>query len=119
MTTATKEREPRTYWSEPDGQIFFCDGKGYGLTDTLQTICLGEEAGIKKFFETGELKADLKPKQREILSEILEYRKEMLSEQSEPEIKRPSAIRSGLAGTVQYRTAHIKQAKVRKRSTLH
>jgi len=34
-----KEKEPKDYWSE-DGQAFFHCGKGYGLTDTLQTIRL-------------------------------------------------------------------------------
>ena len=38
--------DAKNYWSEC-GQVFFCDGKGYGLTDTLQTICLGNEDDIK------------------------------------------------------------------------
>jgi len=66
--------EPRNYWSDC-GQVFFCDGKGYGLTDTLQTICLGKEDDIKKFFETGELSKELNPTQRQVLVQIQEYRK--------------------------------------------
>lgn len=71
------ERQPKRkdHWSE-DGQVFFCDGKGYGLTDTLHPICLGEEDDIKKFFGTGELNNNLKPIQKQVLVEILDYRKE-------------------------------------------
>ena len=68
-------KEKRDYWSEC-GQVFFCDGKGYGLTDALQNICLGNEDDIKKFLETGELNNKLNPTQRQILSKIIEYRKE-------------------------------------------
>ena len=67
--------EPKNYWSDC-GQIFFCEGKGYRLTDTLQTICLGKEDDIKKFFDTGELSKELNPTQRQVLVQIQEYRKE-------------------------------------------
>ena len=63
--------EVRNYRSDC-GQVFFCDGKRYGLTDTLQTICLGKEDDIKKFFETGELNNELHPTQRQLLNEILD-----------------------------------------------
>ena len=69
------EKEYRDYWSE-DGQILFYSGKGYGLTDGLQTVCLGNEDDIKKFLRTGELSNELKPIQREVLNAILDYRKE-------------------------------------------
>lgn len=65
----------KDYWSEC-GQVFFCGGKGFGLTDTLQTICLGSEDDIKKFFETGELNHELNPTRRQVLNGILDYRKE-------------------------------------------
>ena len=65
----------RNYWSDY-GEVFFCDGKGYGLTDTLQTICLGTADDIKKFFETGELNNELNPTRRRVLNGILDYRKE-------------------------------------------
>jgi len=68
-------KEPRDYRSEC-GQIFFHYGKGYGLTDTLQTICLGSEDDIRKFFDTGELNNELNPTQRLVLNGILDYRKE-------------------------------------------
>ena len=41
------DKETKDYWSEC-GQIFFYSGKGYGLTDRLQTVCLGSEDDIKK-----------------------------------------------------------------------
>ena len=69
------EKKTKDYWNECV-LVFFCDGKGYGLTDTLQTICLGCETDIKKFFETGELNDKLNPTQRQVLNEILDYRKE-------------------------------------------
>ena len=68
-------KEHKDYWSDC-GQIFFCAGKGYGLTDNLQTICLGNEEDIKKFFETGELNNGLQPIQRIVLTQIREHRKE-------------------------------------------
>ena len=71
----TGEQKRKDHWSE-DEQVFFCDGKGYGLTDTLYPICLGEEADIKKFFETGELNDKATPIQRQVLAAILDYRKE-------------------------------------------
>lgn len=83
MTKQTKleltegERQPKRkdHWSDC-GQIFFTGSKGYGLTDTLQTICLGEEDDINRFFETGELNNKLAPIQRQVLARILDYRKE-------------------------------------------
>lgn len=69
------EKEPKDYWSEC-GQIFFCYGKGYGLTDTLRTICLGNEDDIRKFLDTRELNNELNSSQRQVLSGILDYRKE-------------------------------------------
>ena len=69
------EKEHKYYCSEC-GQVFFCDGKGFGLTDTLQAICLGKEDDINKFFETGELNNGFNPTQRQVLMAILEYRKE-------------------------------------------
>ena len=69
------EREPKDYWSDC-GQIFFTGGKGHGLTDTLQTICLGNESDIKKYLDTGELNDNFNPTQRQVLAQIIEYRKE-------------------------------------------
>lgn len=67
--------EPKDHWSDC-GQIFFHYGKGYGLTDSLETICLGDEDDIKKFLETGELNNEFHSTQRQVLKAILDYRKE-------------------------------------------
>ncbi len=76
MVTESKQpKEPKGRWSDCR-QIFFEGGEGYGLTATLQTICLGKEDDIKKFFDTGELNNNLKPIQKQVLVEILDYRKE-------------------------------------------
>jgi len=105
-------------WSE-DGQIFFVDGYGYGLTKDLRTICLGQEEDINKYFETGEMAKGLSPFQKQVLADITEYRKELVSGQLEANIKRPSAIRSRPAGTIKHRTASIKHSTLRKRIALH
>jgi hypothetical protein len=65
----------KSYWSEC-GQVFFCDGRGYGLIDKLRSINIGSEDDIKKAFDTGELNDQLQPVQRQVLIEILIYRKE-------------------------------------------
>jgi hypothetical protein len=68
-------KEYHNHWSE-DGQIYFCDGKGYGITDTLQTICLGSEEDIDRYFNTGQFGSGFSPLQRQVLRQILAYRKE-------------------------------------------
>ena len=69
------EKGSKLYWSEC-GQICFVDGKGYGLTTELRSICLGEEEDTKKFFDTGEPNGKLNLTQRHVLTGILEYRLE-------------------------------------------
>ena len=54
------DKETGDRWSE-GSQIFFTGGKGWGITGTLQNICLGKEDDIQKFFETGELNDELDP----------------------------------------------------------
>ena len=65
----------QNYWSVY-GHIFFCEGKGYALTNTLYPICLGNEDDIKKFLDTGDLNNGLNPTQRKVLISILEYGQE-------------------------------------------
>ena len=71
----SQQKEYRNHWSE-DGQVFFCDGKGFGLTNTLKTICLGSEEDIKRYLETGQFSPQFNPLQRQVLRQILDYRKE-------------------------------------------
>ena len=117
MTTEIEKTQSRDHWSG-DGQIFFTGGYGYGLTEDLRNICLGKEEDIKKFFETGEMAKELNPLQKQVLVDIAEYKKELVSGQSEANIKRPSAIRSRPAGTIKCRTANIKPASLTKRIAL-
>ena len=70
------KRELRDHWSE-DGQIFYTYGKGYGLNQKLETICLGLEEDIEDYLSTGEVSEHFNPIQRKILAGILEYRKEL------------------------------------------
>ena len=75
MVESKQQKEPKGRWSDC-GQIFFCDGKGYGLTEGLRTICLGKKDDIEKFFSTGEINKALTPTQIEVLTQIKDYRKE-------------------------------------------
>ena len=63
-------------WSDC-GQVYFTGGKGFGLTDELQTIDLGSEESIKKFLQAGEMPEDATPLQRIVLRQIAEYRREL------------------------------------------
>ncbi len=45
------EKELNDYWSDCR-LVFFRYGKGYGLTNTLQSIYLGREDDIKKLFRS-------------------------------------------------------------------
>lgn len=74
-TEAKQQKGPKGLWSDC-GEIFFCDGKGYGLTATLQTIGLGRKEDIEKFFSTGEINKELNSTQIQVLTEIQGYRKE-------------------------------------------
>jgi len=74
FTVRVRDKELKDYWSEC-GQIFFHYGKGYGLTDSLQTVCLGKEEDILKALETEELPDYLTPMERQALIWIIEYRK--------------------------------------------
>ena len=67
--------EVKDRWSDCE-QVFFCNGWGWGLTQDLQSVCLGKEEDVQLELDTGELKPDLNTLQRQILSGILEYRKE-------------------------------------------
>ena len=44
--------QSRTY-SSGDCQIFFCDGKGWGIAPNLRTICLGNAEEILKEHPAG------------------------------------------------------------------
>lgn len=40
----------KTHWSQ-GGQIFYCDGKAYGVSSKLKTIYIGDEVNIIKALE--------------------------------------------------------------------
>ena len=71
----SQQKEYRNHRSE-DGQIFFCDGKGYGFTERLQNICLGSEEDIERYFQAGQFGDRFNPLQRQVLRQVLDYRKE-------------------------------------------
>ncbi|MFC1932653.1 hypothetical protein ACFLXU_03355 [Chloroflexota bacterium] len=112
------EKGSKYYWSD-DEQIYFVDGKGYGLTPELKSICLGDEQDILNTLNGGKIKEDLTPLQRQVLVSIMEYRKELNSGKSEANIRKPSSIRSKSARTLKRRAASPRQSASRKRVPLH
>ena len=115
---ATEGEEHRDHWSE-DSHVFFTGGVGYGLTRELQTIPLSSEADILEAFKSGKLPDHLTPVQRGVLESVLEFRREVLTDARTVEVKRPSVIRSRPAGTVERRAANVRQAKARKKLSVH
>jgi len=77
-TIKLRKQPERKYpdWSDC-GQVYFTGGKGFGLSDELQTIDLGAEESIKKFLQVGEMPEDTSPLQRIVLRQIAEYRREL------------------------------------------
>jgi len=111
-------KEHRDHWSDC-GQVFFTGDVGYGLTDQLKTIPLGHETDLLEAFRTGKMPDDLKPVQRQVVSSILEYRREVSADGTTPQVKRPSAVRSRPARTVKRRAARIRHVAQRKRTTIY
>jgi hypothetical protein len=104
-----RNKEPKDYWSE-DEQIFFHYGKGYGVTDNLTNICLGNEDDIKKFLETGELNGNLNASQGKVLIEIQEYRKEEGIGAGKRDM-----VRAGINGTAGHQPKATRQSTPRTR----
>ena len=98
----------RSYWSDCE-QIFFIDSIGYGLTEQLETISLGKEGDIRHFFKTGKINPNLFPIQRQVLSGILDYRKEEGFGISERDMVR--AGNNGVTGGEQKAVSSIKKGK--------
>jgi len=109
------EKEKRDYWSDC-GQVFFLDGYGWGITDSLQTISLGKEDDIKKFFDTGELNNELNPTQRQVLTGILEYRKEQGIGRTDT--RAADMERAGNNGASRHKPKATRQSTPRKRLAL-
>jgi len=66
----------RDDWSR-DGQVYYCDGKAYGLEDNLGTIWLGDKDKVEAIL-MGEksIPEDMHPRCRAVLEKILGNRKE-------------------------------------------
>ena len=132
MRKATHEKKYQD-WSE-DGQVFFCDGKGYGLTPNLNTICLGKEEDIEAFISADmrdepaprEVVERLNVEAKVVLHQIGQARKEQrdgeqgdVSKQKTPVDKQRSRIKRtrSLSDPKHYR-ANIKHSPQRKRVPL-
>lgn len=101
-------------WSDC-GQIFFIDGYGYGLKPNLTTIYLGEEADIGEMLKTGKVWDATPPIRKQVLNDILEYRKELeLGNTGTTDMER-----DGTSGTSRHREENIRQIKKRGRVPIH
>jgi hypothetical protein len=109
-----KDDKPKDNWSEC-GQVFFHYGVGYGITKDLKNIYLGSEEDINHYFETGELNNQLNTKQKALLEEILEYRKE---QGIGTDVGRPSVERTGDHGASRHKSKAIRSVTSRKRPPL-
>ncbi len=117
MKPTQDERKTRDYWSD-DGLIAFIDGKGWGLDETGNTWCLGEELDVLKAIETGELPDYLTSQERRVLSHVLELRKELL--ENEPKEYKPrSAVGSRPTRTFKRRQANLRQTSQRRKLALY
>ena len=112
----SQQKEYRNHWSE-DGQVFFCDGKGYGLAETLETICLGSEEDIERYLETGQFSPQFNPLQRQVLGQILDYRKEQ-GIGTTASTGTAGVERAGYYGTSRHKSQATRLSKTRKRLPL-
>ena len=111
------DKTSKDYWSDC-GLINFIDGKGWGLDETGKTWCLGNEADVLKAIETGELPDYLTPLEKQVLSQNLELRKEILK--NDPKEYTPrSPVRSRSARTFEHRKASTRQTSKRRKPALH
>jgi len=111
------EGKTRDYWSDC-GLIAFVDGRGWGLDEEGNTWCLGRECDVLKAIETGELPDYLTPTERQVLSHVLELRKEIL--ENEPKEYTPrSTVGSRPARTFQRRKENTRQTTKRRKPALY
>ncbi len=111
------EGKTRDYWSD-DGLIAFVGGNGWGLDKTGNTWCLGNEPDVLKAIETGELPDYRIPQERQVLSHVLELRKEILK--NEPKDYTPrSAVGGCPTRTFKRRQANLRQTSQRRKPALH
>lgn len=107
------------HWSDC-GQVHFCGGKGYGISSALKTVCVGNEAEILEAFVTGKIPEGLNETQKQVLRDILAYRKEEMAHgRKQPQIKRPGAVRSKPTRTFEHRAATTRQPPPRKKLPIH
>ncbi len=105
--------ESTDHWDNT-GQVFFSRGRGFSLDGELKTVDIGSESDIVQALATGEIADDLCPDRAEVLSDILD-RKEGKDDGEQPELHRPGAFRSRVAGKAKRGATHTKSASFRKR----
>jgi hypothetical protein len=67
---AREQKQHRDYWI---GEVFFSQGRAWGVAKTLKTVCLGREEDILSVVKDGrEIPEYLSPTQRLVLAQLLE-----------------------------------------------
>jgi hypothetical protein len=111
-------KDDRDSWSDC-GQVNYISGSGWGLTSTLKSVCLGNQADIEKALKDGKVPGDATPIQRDAWKWILEYRRSE-GYGSKAELFKPrNFIRSGDARAFKSRKATIRQNPKRKAPPVH
>ena len=114
------------HWSDC-GQAHFCGGKGYGISSTLKTVCIGNEAEVLEAFVTGKIPEGFNETQKQVLRDILTYRKEKAHEDRtdraiptkqrgyQPGARKIGNQRSGLMLDTRHKPAGIRRSQGHKR----
>lgn len=105
----------RDHWS-PGGQLFFHYGKGYSVTNTIATICLGGEEDIKTYLNAGDNADKFTSSELEVLEQIRIYREE--EGIGESNIGAAGLERAGTYGASRHKQKATRYAKARKRTPL-
>jgi len=101
----------RDYWV---GEAFFAGGYGWGIDEELRTICLGKEEDIVPVLKgKANIPDSLSPRQRVVLSQILEDMEVTDAGATEVGGRRP--VRTRPIGVTRHRQKDSRRAKTRKR----
>ncbi len=109
-------KQAKDFWSD-DGQVFFTDGRGYGVAPNGSTVDIGKQSDILEAFASGKISKHLCPNGAEVLQQILDYREDK-GYGYQPKTDRASDFRSRPAGHFKHREAPAQRLAAPKRTTL-
>lgn len=105
----------RDYWDDT-GQIFFTEGKGYGITPTLAGVCLGKEHEILSYLEGGDYPLNITNAACDELERVKELKETLENERRETTIIPKS---SNKLGAVKVRGERIRLTPATKHRAKH